>query len=100
MLMVCCPISLMLMKPGPAGGLATALQVKVVSSVLSGVKVSQLVKVGLEPSRAEMVSLPPVRITVSPLSHMISMSSTLTSRLSVAGLREMLQMRVRESAPA
>ena len=60
MLTVCCPISLIVIKPGPSGGLATARQVKVVSSVLSGVKVSWLVKIGLEPSRAERVSLPPL----------------------------------------
>ena len=71
------------MKLGPVGGLATARQVKVVSSVLSGVKVSWLVKVGLEPSRAEMASLPAVCSGTSPLSHV---SSSLMS-LSVAGLK-------------
>ena len=71
------------MKPGPSGGLATARQVKVVSSVL---KVSRPVNVGLEPSRTEIVSLPPVCSGTSPLSHVKSMSANLTS-LSVAGLR-------------
>ena len=67
------------MKPGPSGGLATALQVKVVSSVLSGVKVSPLVKVDLKPSRAEIVSLPPICSGTSPLSHVTSVSANLTS---------------------
>ena len=74
------------MKPDPSGGLATALQVKIGSSVLSGVKVSRLVKVGLEPSRAEIVSLPPVCSGRSPLSHVMSVFANITS-LSVAGLR-------------
>ena len=85
-LTVCFPIPLIVMKPGPSGGLATAWQAKAVSSVLSGVKVSWLVKVGLEPSRAEIFSLPPVCSGTSPLSHVTSMSANLTS-LSVAGLR-------------
>ena len=88
-----------MIKPGPSGGLATALQVNVVSSVLSGFKVSWLENISLEPSRKEIVSLPPVRTSLFPLSHVMSMSSSLTS-LSVAGLREMVQVRVRESAPA
>ena len=74
------------MRPGPSGGLATARQEKVVSSVLSGAKVSRPVNVGLEPSRAEIVSLPPVCSGTSPLSHVMSESSSLTL-LSVAGLR-------------
>ena len=85
-LTVCSPVPLIVMKPGPDGGLATALQVKVVSSVLSGVKVRRLMNVGLEPSTAEIVSLPAVCIGASPLSHVMSISSSLTS-LSVAGLR-------------
>ena len=74
------------MKPGPSGGLATALQVKAVSSVLSGANVSRLVNVGLEPSRAEIVSLSLVCSGTPPLSHVTSVSVSLTS-LSVAGLR-------------
>ena len=87
------------MKVSPEGGLAPALQVKLASTMLNGDKVRLLVNVGLEPTRGEMVTRPPSGNSVSPLSHVTSMSSSLTS-LSVAGLREMVQVRVMEVVPA
>ena len=77
----------------PTGGLALALQVKLVlSNVLSGDKVRVLVKDGWEPVRGEMVTRSD-RDAV-PFSQVMSMVVTEIG-LSVAGLREMVQVRVR-----
>ena len=89
----------MVMKLGPEGGLAPALQVKEVSAILNGDKVRRLVNTALELSREEIVTLPPVDNTELPPSHVTSMFSTLTS-LSVAALREIVQVRVMEIDPA
>ena len=85
-----------MMKLSPLARLALAMQVKVVlSSVLSGSKVRVLVNDGLEPDTAEIVTLAsPSNKGVYPLIHMTSVSMIATS-VSVAGLMEMLQVRVR-----
>ena len=89
----------MVMKLGSNGGLAPALQVKEVSAMLNGDKVRRLVNTALELSREEMVTLLPFDNTELRSSHVTSMFSTLTS-LSVAVLREMVQVRVMEIDPA
>ena len=77
----------------PVGDLALALQVKVVlSAVLRGSKVRELVNDGLEPVTEEMVTLAsPLDKDVLPLSQAILMVIS----VSVALLMEMLEVRVR-----
>ena len=67
----------------------------VLSNVLSGSKVRVLVNDGREPETAEIVTLVSLLDNaVVPLSQVISMSVTEIS-VSVAGLMEMVQVRVR-----
>ena len=87
------------MSPGtPAAGLALARQVKVVlSAVLRGSKVRVLVNDGLEPDTEEIVTLAsPLDKRLLPLSQVTSVLEIDTS-VSVAGLMEMAQVRVRGS---
>ena len=78
----------------PAGGLALALQVKLVSNVLRGDKVRVLVNGCWESEGGEIVTLASLFKVVEPFSQATSMSVTDTS-VSVAELREMVQVRVR-----
>ena len=80
------------------GGLALARQVKVVlSAVLRGSNVRVLVNDGLEPDTKEIVTLAsPLDKRVLPLSQVTSISDRAIS-VSVAGLMEMVQVRVRGS---
>ena len=79
-----------------AGGLALALQVKLVlSNVLRGDKVRLLVNGRCEPERGEIVTLAVLFDKgVEPFSQVMSMSVTETA-LSVAELKEMVHVRVR-----
>ena len=92
------PISLIMMKPRIlGGGPALALQVKVValSAVLRGSKVRVLMNDSLEPVAEEMVTLASLLDKrVLPLSHVISTPDSAIT-ISVVGLMEMLQVRVR-----
>ena len=91
------PISLAVTKVDtPVEGLALALQVKVVlSAVLRGSKVRELVNDGLEPDTEEMVTLASLfDKCVLPLSQVMSILDV-TISLSVAELMEMVQVRVR-----
>ena len=91
------PVSLEVMKPGwLAGGLALAMQVKVVlSTVLRGCKVRVLVKDGLEPDTAEIVTLASLLDKgMFPRIHVTSVSTIVTA-VSVAGLMEIVQVRTR-----
>ena len=80
----------------PVRGLALALQVKLVlSNVISGDKVRVLINDGMEPERGEIVTRRSLLDKgVVPFSQVMSMVVTETG-LSVAGLREMVQVRVR-----
>ena len=80
----------------PARGLALARQVKVVlSAVLRGSKVRVLVNDGLEPDTSEIFTLAsPLDKVELPLIQVTSVSVIATS-VSVAGLMEMEQVRVR-----
>ena len=80
-----------------AGGLALALQVKMVlSNVLRGDKVRLLVNGCWEPERGEIVTLASLLDKgLVPFSQVMSMSVT-DMAVSVAELREMVQVRVRE----
>ena len=93
------PTSLTVMKPGhgtPAGGLALALQLKeVLSVVLRGSKVRVLLNDSLEPVTEEMVTLAsPLDNGVFPLSQVTSVS-VIATLVSVARLMEMEQVSVR-----
>ena len=93
------PMSLAMTKLGTlGGGLAPARQLKVVlSAVLRGSKVRVLVNDGLEPDTEEIVTLEsPLDKRVLPFSQVTSASLTATS-VSVAGLMEKVQVRVRGS---
>ena len=80
-----------------AGGLALAWQVKVVlSNVLSGSKVRVLMNDGWEPKIGEIVTLVSLLYkAVVPLNQVTSMSAVTETSVSVAGLMEMVQVRVR-----
>ena len=79
-----------------AGGLALALQVKLLlSNVLRGDKVRLLMNGGCEPERGEIVTLFVLLDKgVEPFSQVMSMSVT-DMAVSVAELKEMVQVRVR-----
>ena len=90
-------VSLATIKLGTlGGGLALARQVKVVlSTALRGSKVRVLVNDWLEPETEEIVTLASLLDKcVLPLSHVTSIS-VITTSVSVAGLMEMEQVRVR-----
>ena len=68
----------------------------VLSTILSGSKVRMLVNDGREPETGEVVTLAsPSESSVVPLSQVTSMLAVTETSVSVAGLIEMVQVRVR-----
>ena len=66
------------------------------STIFSGSKVRVLVNNGREPETGEIVTLSsPSKSSVFPLSQVTSMSAVIETSVSVVGLMEMVQVRVR-----